>query len=297
RDGACAGRISGPRLFPGMKKPGSLGCRVVGEGAARERDRGTPGTPSPGSPGAVLLARLAGGGLGGGLDGLAGLGGGGLDLALGDLRDGLVGGHGLADDLLAGADRPLDALARDLHALRPRGLQAVEVAHLGQLAPEGERGTGVLLEGRQLQADGLPGTGQGQAVDLGGGVGELAGGGGELLVDVRVHGGLLRMSGRDCRLVRCSINQPMLRCNNRPSGPSGGVRGVAPPLLALSRCRGSGSPRYRSRAPPPPTVPAGPASGAPRSRRRGARWSGSPAPAPRSGNGGPAARTAAGRRP
>src|SRR5690606_18537934 len=55
----------------------------------------------------------------GGLHDLVGLGlglrGGGLELALGDLADGLVGLDGAADDFLADADRALDVLARNLH--------------------------------------------------------------------------------------------------------------------------------------------------------------------------------------
>ncbi|MCR6495334.1 hypothetical protein LJB71_03170 [Thermomonas sp. S9] len=45
----------------------------------------------------------------------------------------------------------------------------------------------------QVQAERLLGIGQGQAVDVGGRLGELAGGLAELLVEVElVHGGLLR---------------------------------------------------------------------------------------------------------
>src|SRR5690606_34887813 len=121
-----------------------------------------------------------------------GLRGSGLELALGDLADGFVGLDGAADDFLADADRALDVLAGNLHALRQHGLQAFGVAHFGQLAQVGEGGGGVLLDGGQLQAEDVLGVGQGEAAGLGGGVGELAGRVGELLV-VLVHGGLLRV--------------------------------------------------------------------------------------------------------
>src|SRR3546814_18365991 len=74
----------------------------------------------------------------------------------------------------AGADGALDVLARNLRTLRHRGLQAVEVTDLGDLAPDGEGGVGVLFERGQLQAEHLLGVLEGQAVDLGGGVGELS---------------------------------------------------------------------------------------------------------------------------
>src|SRR5690606_38472487 len=121
---------------------------------------GTKKTRQPGLPGFDAGERPRGrcrpfdagllAGLGGALDGFLGLrldlGAGRLDLGLGDLGDGLVGLDGAADHFLAGADGALDVLARDLHALRPSGLQAVEIAGFGHLAPEGERGIGVFFE-------------------------------------------------------------------------------------------------------------------------------------------------------
>src|SRR3546814_3939352 len=99
-----------------------------------------------------------------------------------------VGLQGAAEHFLAGADGALDVLARNLRTLRQRGLQAVEVTDLGDLAPEGEGGVGVLFERGQLQAEHLLGVLESQAVDLGGGIGELAGRVGELLVEILVHG-------------------------------------------------------------------------------------------------------------
>src|SRR3546814_6150816 len=97
--------------------------------------------------------------------------------------DGFVGLQGAAEHFLAGADGALDVLARNLRTLRQRGLQAVEVTDLGDLAPEGEGGVGVLFERGPLQAENLLGVFEGQAVALGGGIGELAGRVGELPVE------------------------------------------------------------------------------------------------------------------
>src|SRR3546814_8780039 len=53
-----------------------------------------------------------------------------------------------------------------------------------------------------------------QAVDLGGGIGELAGRVGELLVEILVHGGLLRGVRQGLPVfVRCSITPGLLQCN------------------------------------------------------------------------------------
>src|SRR5690554_5900349 len=147
-----------------------------------------------------------------------GLLGGGLDLALGDLADGLAGLQRAGEDFLAGVDTALDVLAGNLHALRPQGLVAVGVAHFAGFAQERERGVGVLLQGAQLQREHLLRVLQGDLADLGGGVGELAGGGGKLLVVlvVLVHGGFScvgRGPAGFCRFVRCTITQLLLRRN------------------------------------------------------------------------------------
>src|SRR3546814_178504 len=88
------------------------------------------------------------------------------------------------------------------------------VTDLGDLAPEGEGGVGVLFERGQLQAEHLLGVLESQAVDLGGGIGELAGRVGELLVEILVHGGLLRGVRQGLPVfVRCSITPGLLQCN------------------------------------------------------------------------------------
>src|SRR5690606_34322718 len=88
------------------------------------------------------------------------------------------------------------------------------VAHVGRLAEEREGGVGVLFEDRQLQAEDLLRVLEGELVDAGRRVGELTGRGGELLVVLVVHGDLLRsMTARSCRLVRCTIQGALLRCN------------------------------------------------------------------------------------
>src|SRR5690606_38327242 len=105
-------------------------------------------------------------------------------------------------------------LAGNLHALRKQGLEAVQVTHVGRLAEEREGGVGVLLEGGQLQAEDLLGVLEGELVDARGGVCELPGRGGELLVVLVVHGDLLRsVAARSCRLVQCTIQGLLLRCN------------------------------------------------------------------------------------
>ena len=98
------------------------------------------------------------------------------------------------EDFLGGAHVALGRLARDLQALRPHGLERVEIAGLDHFADEGEGGVGVLLEGGQLQGERVLGVLQQEAVGLGGVVGELARRRGELIVH-RVHGGFLRGAG------------------------------------------------------------------------------------------------------
>src|SRR3546814_14449393 len=59
-----------------------------------------------------------------------------------------------------------------------------------------------------------------QAVDLGGGIGELAGRVGELLVEILVHGGLLRGVRQGLPVfVRCSITPGLLQCNINQVSP------------------------------------------------------------------------------
>src|SRR3546814_5695519 len=71
-----------------------------------------------------------------------------------------------------------------------------------------------------LQAEHLLGVLEGQAVDLGGGVGELAGRVGELLVEILVHGGLLRGVRQGLPVfVRCSITPGLLQCNINQVSP------------------------------------------------------------------------------
>src|SRR5690606_33025762 len=126
-----------------------------------------------------------------------------------------------------------------------------------------ERGIGVFFQGRELQAKGLLGAGKGQAVDLGGGLGELARAGAELLVDVLVHGGFLLM-------VRQGL--PVCAMQHNPSD----VAVQQPSVGTFSYGRqapGSGTRRYRSHAPPPPKAAATPAATGPRSTSPAARWS------------------------
>src|SRR3546814_20953365 len=67
---------------------------------------------------------------------------------------------------------------------------------------------------RSLQAEHLLGVLESQAVDLGGGIGELAGRVGELLVEILVHGGLLRGVRQGLPVfVRFSINPGLLQFN------------------------------------------------------------------------------------
>src|SRR5690606_4916703 len=144
-EGARSSRL--PPLLQDLPRPPEAGAQknpaacAAGFGT-RERDRVGR------LPDRLELELLAG--LGGALDGFLGLGldrgAGRLDLGLGDLGDGFVGLQGTAEHFLAGADAALDVLARNLQALRPRGLQAVEIAGLGDLAPEGEGSVGVLSE-------------------------------------------------------------------------------------------------------------------------------------------------------
>src|SRR5699024_10353877 len=120
--------ISGHEKTRPLARPGSRGRWLPERGGSRSWGSGLLGG----------LGRLGGDALG--------LLGGGLDLALGDLADGLAALQAVGEGFLAGVDAALDVLARNLHALGPQGLVAVAVARLGDFTEERERGVGVLLQ-------------------------------------------------------------------------------------------------------------------------------------------------------
>ena len=119
----------------------------------------------------------------------------------------------------------LDVLTGNLQALRENGLELLRVAGFGDFAEERERRVGAGFEGGHLQAEDLGGVVEGEAVDLGRGVRELARGGGELFVDLLVHGRRTPRWGHpaECRMVRCSIDgldgavqQPLVASFRKP---------------------------------------------------------------------------------